>query len=158
MTENVFRWEVDSPPDLHQPRMRVQVVWVEEYDKLLRENQRLQREVDAFLAAKGKASEPVAPHFEMRGKCECGLLWQVGSGFAFEVKEVFCTCGRTVPVNRAAVKSGAPHQHLWENDPPRCVICRLLLSEADTEKGSASLSGCEVCGDPNHDGGLHERT
>lgn len=48
--------------------------------------------------------ETSAPHFEMRGKCECGLTWQVGCHFAFEVKEVFCTCGRMVSVNRAAVE------------------------------------------------------
>jgi len=61
LTKNVLRWEVDSPADLQQPRMRIQVVWAEEYDKVLRENQRLQREVNAFLAAKGKASEPNKP-------------------------------------------------------------------------------------------------
>lgn len=53
------------------------------------------------------AHEPFEPHFEMRGKCECGLAWHVGSGFAFEVKEMFCTCGRKVPVNRAAVQGAS---------------------------------------------------
>lgn len=54
---NVHRWEVPAPHEIAQPRASIEVVWAEEYDRVVRENQRLQREVDALLASKSKWGE-----------------------------------------------------------------------------------------------------
>lgn len=54
---NVYRWEVPAPHQIEQPRAMIEVVWAEEYDCVVRDNQRLQREVAALLASKSKWGE-----------------------------------------------------------------------------------------------------
>lgn len=47
------------------------------------------------------SAEPV--QYALEERCECGLTWRVHSGYAFDVKEIQCHCGRKVSVNRAAL-------------------------------------------------------
>ena len=68
-------------------------------------------EIDAVLAEvqERRAAETTAEptQYALEERCECGLTWRVHSGYAFDVKELFCTCGRKVTANRAAVKTEA---------------------------------------------------